>query len=140
MFEIFYIGLSLFWTHCQQYNLDIPDVVRLMCTAPAELCGLTAFKGRIAVGYDADFCVWDPTAEFTVSPDIIQFQNKANPYMGTKLRGLVHATIVRGHHVFQDTEPFGEPKGRLLRNNVVEGVDGTDDGVDDGEEDWEEDS
>lgn len=122
-------GLSLFWTNCRKYNLDIPDVVRLLCTAPAELCGLTATKGRIAVGYDADFCVWDPTAEFTVSPDIIQFQNKANPYMGTKLQGLVHATVVRGHHVFEDSERFGEPKGRLLRNNATTGdeVDGDDD-------------
>lgn len=85
-----------------------------MCTAPAELCGLSEFKGRIAVGYDADFCVWNPNAEFTVSPDIIQFQNKANPYMGTKLRGLVYATILRGNHVFQDTEKFDVPLGNLL--------------------------
>ena len=32
---------------------------------PARLCGL-ARKGRIAAGYDADFCVWDPNEEWTV--------------------------------------------------------------------------
>lgn len=112
------IGLSLFWTNCQKYGLEVKDVVRLMCTAPGELCGLLGQKGRIAVGYDADFCVWDPEAEFTVTTDIIQFQNKANPYMGKKLRGLVHSTFVRGHHVFQDTEGFDEPIGELLRKGV----------------------
>lgn len=72
---------------------------------------------------------------FTVSPDIIQFQNKANPYMGSKLQGLVYATIVRGHHVFQDCEHFGDPKGRLLRNNAAND-ELTDDAIeDDGEAD-----
>lgn len=64
-----------------------------------------------------DFCVWDPDAEFTITQDIVHFQNKANPYMGRKLKGLVHATIVRGLHVFQDGEKFQQPMGELIEKN-----------------------
>jgi len=115
-------GLSLFWTQCQKYGMDLSDVVRLMCTAPAELCGLSNRKGKIAVGYDADFCVWDPDAEFTITQNIVQFQNKANPYMGRKLKGLVHATIVRGLHVFQDGENFQQPMGELIKKMNSEDI------------------
>ncbi|XP_037028604.1 allantoinase [Bradysia coprophila] len=112
-------GLSLFWTQCKNYGMGLSDVVRLMCTAPAELCGINDFKGKIAEGYDADFCVWDPDDGFTVTQDIVQFQNKANPYMGRKLNGLVHATIVRGSHVFQDGENFRQPMGNLIERPVT---------------------
>lgn len=67
---------------------------------------------------DSDFCVWNPDAEFTITQAIVQFQNKANPYMGRKLKGLVHATIVRGLHVFQDGENFHQPMGELIEKYV----------------------
>lgn len=112
-------GLSLFWTHCQRYGLGVADVVRLMCQAPAALCGLDGErhrKGRLEVGWSADFCVWDPDATFTVRPEMIEFQNKANPYMDRELRGVVRATIVRGRVVFEEGEAFGVPCGKLLLN------------------------
>lgn len=65
-----------------------------------------------------DFCVWDPDAELTVTQDIVQFQNKANPYMGRKLNGVVHTTIVRGLQVFQDGENFQRPMGDLIERTL----------------------
>lgn len=38
--------------------------------------------------------------------------------MGKRLKGLVHATIVRGLHVFQDGEDFQQPMGELIAKNV----------------------
>lgn len=38
--------------------------------------------------------------------------------MGRRLKGLVHATIVRGVHVFQDGERFQQPMGELIKKNV----------------------
>lgn len=67
-----------------------------MCEEPAKMCKFDHRKGKLAKGFDADFCIWDPSAEFTVCEEMIHFRNKANPYMGQRLRGLVHATIVRG--------------------------------------------
>ncbi|XP_059622411.1 allantoinase isoform X2 [Phlebotomus argentipes] len=107
-------GLSLFWTHCESQGLTLVDLQRLLCQEPAKLLGIDGFKGRIAVGYDADFCVWDPEGTFTITSDIIHFQNKANPYMGKVVRGKVHATILRGLTAFQDGESFANPMGKLI--------------------------
>lgn len=111
-------GLPLFWTNCQRYGLQIPDLVRLLCTEPAKMCGLDSVKGRLEVGYDGDVCVWDPEDTFTVTRDIIEFQNKANPYMDRKLRGVVHASFIRGYPVYRLTEKFGAPTGNILLKKV----------------------
>lgn len=89
-------------------------MINLMCTQPAKLCGLDQYKGKIAVGYDADFCIWNPEDSFSVTDDIIHFQHKANPYMGRTLKGVVHATYVRGNNVYQRFEEFLEPRGKIL--------------------------
>lgn len=85
-----------------------------MCLGPAQLCGLSAFKGRIAEGFDADFCVWCPEEEFTAGPEQLFTATKATPYAGRRLRGVVHATVVRGLHVYQQFEGFGQPLGKVL--------------------------
>ncbi|KAH8387768.1 hypothetical protein KR093_009443 [Drosophila rubida] len=106
------LSLPAVWT---QQRLTLRDVHRLMCQRPAELCGLGQFKGRIAEGYDADFCVWRPEEEFTVSPEELQGANRAGTaYAGQRLRGVVHATVVRGLHVYQQFEAFGQPLGKVL--------------------------
>lgn len=80
------------------------DLVRLMCLEPAKLCGFNNKKGKLAKGYDADLCIWDPDTEFQVTSDIIHFKNKANPYMDKTLKGYVHATVVRGRFAFKRSE------------------------------------
>lgn len=109
-----FLGLSLFWTKCHEYGLDITDMHRLMCAEPAKLCGLQHVKGKIAKGFDADFCVWNPDAEFVVTTDIVQFQNKVNPYLGKQLKGQVYATFVRGNRVFCNGRT-DRPVGTLLK-------------------------
>lgn len=92
---------------------------RLMCREPAKLCGLAKQKGQIEEGFDADFCVWNPDAELIITPDIVQFQNKANPYMGRKLNGRVRATIVRGNIVYLENEALiNQPIGKLLKSQI----------------------
>lgn len=92
------------------------DMIRLMCEEPAKLCGYQHKKGKLAKGYDADLCIWDPNAEFTVASDIIHFKNKANPYMDKTLKGCVHATVVRGKFAFKRSEvkPF-QLVGQILK-------------------------
>lgn len=87
-----------------------------MCHEPAKLCGFENQKGRIAEGFDADFCVWDPDAQFTVTLDITQFKNKANPYLGKELKGVVQATIVGGTIVYwKDGDFETSPVGKLVK-------------------------
>uniref|UniRef100_A0A182SR23 Amidohydrolase-related domain-containing protein n=1 Tax=Anopheles maculatus TaxID=74869 RepID=A0A182SR23_9DIPT len=110
------LGLPLFWTHCQQYGLTLEDTVRLLCTEPARLSGLEQRKSRLEPGYDGDICVWDPEASFTVTEDMIEFQHKVTPYLNRTLRGVVHATILRGTIIYQrsDVPAFGPPLGNIL--------------------------
>ncbi|XP_075159253.1 allantoinase [Haematobia irritans] len=113
------LGLSVMWTNCQKHGLGMQHIYKTMCENPAILCGLENSKGKIIEGYDADFCIWDPDAEFEVHADMLYSTNKATPYMNQRLRGVVHATVVRGLHVYQDNEGFGQPLGKIvLRKNV----------------------
>lgn len=108
-------SLSAFWTKAKDHGLGIGDIYNLFCANPAKMCGIDSFKGKIEEGYDADFCIWDPEIEFRVTPDIIHSQNKPNPYMDLTLKGQVHATVVRGLHVYQIDEGFGQPLGKVIQ-------------------------
>ncbi|TMW39533.1 hypothetical protein DOY81_015387, partial [Sarcophaga bullata] len=113
------LGLPIIWTHCQKYGLGIEHIHKTMCTNPAKLCGLEKSKGIIKEGYDADFCVWSPEEEFQVDTNVLYSSNKSTPYANQRLRGVVHATVVRGLHVYQQFEGFGQPLGKIiLRKNV----------------------
>ncbi|KAI9590066.1 allantoinase isoform X2 [Glossina fuscipes] len=116
------LGLSIIWTHCQRYGLGMQHIYKSMCENPALLCGLERFKGKIAEGYDADFCIWNPDEEFQVSPDMLQSSIKSTPYTNQRLRGVVHATVVRGLHVYQQYESFGQPLGKILLRKTSQKV------------------
>lgn len=108
-------SLSAFWTKAQEQGLGIRDVYKLLCLNPAKMCGIDSFKGKIKEDYDADFCIWEPEVEFKVTADINHSQNKVTPYIDHKLKGLVHATVVRGLHVYQVDEGFGQPLGKVIQ-------------------------
>lgn len=98
--------------------MNLHHMVQLLSKAPAKLCGLSRSKGKIAPGYDADFCIFDPEEYFTVTPDIIEFKNKMNPYLGKRLKGRVHTTILRGYIVYQIDETFTNPLGQIILNKI----------------------
>ena len=53
------LGLPLVWTQARRRGFTLGDVAVWMAERPARLAGLSG-KGRIAAGYDADFCVFAP--------------------------------------------------------------------------------
>jgi allantoinase len=105
------LGLPVVWTHARERGHDLGDVVRWMAAGPAALVGLGCRKGAIAVGHDADLVAFDPGAGFTVDSGALHQRHPVTPYNGTRLRGVVHRTWLRGRAV----EPDGEPAGALLR-------------------------
>lgn len=80
-------GLPVFWTSAQKHDLTLHDVNRFMSLHPAKLCGLDQNKGKIQIGFDADFVIWDPDEEWTVTKEETLFKNKICPYYGMRLKG-----------------------------------------------------
>jgi allantoinase len=79
----------------------VVDVVRGMAEGPAELVGLRR-KGRIALGGDADFCLFAPDQAFVVDPARLHHRHPVTPYANRPLAGVVRATWLRGQEVTGD--------------------------------------
>ena len=103
------LGLPAVWTEARRRGFTLTDVARWMSTAPAAQVGLRA-KGRIELGYDADFCVLAPDDTFVVDAKTLQHKNPITPYDGRTLAGVVRRTWLRGAPVDIDAGP----RGRLL--------------------------
>ena len=111
------LGLPVVWTGARERGVPLAEVVRWMATAPARRVGL-AGKGEIAVGADADLCVFAPDEEWVVDAAALHHKNPVTPYAGRTLTGTVRATWLRGRPV----DLSGPPRGRLLRRGLTRGV------------------
>lgn len=112
-------GLPLLWTHAQDKGMSLTQLSELMSARPARLTGLTN-KGSIAIGQQADFCVFDPDGQFTVTPEIIHHRHKISPYVGKTLQGVVVATLLAGQTIYQQGEFVGSARGRALLKEAVQ--------------------
>jgi len=108
------LSLPVMWTEARSRGASVAQLARWLSEAPSRLAGLHR-KGAIAVGYHADFVVWDPEAEFRVEAGRLHQRHKLTPYAGRKLRGLVQATFLRGQKIY-DRGTFPDPAaGCVLR-------------------------
>jgi allantoinase len=105
------LALPLMHAEASKRGFTLTDIARWMAEGPATLAGCQERKGQLAAGYDADFVVFDPVAEFVVSTDRLFYRHPVSPYLGEKLRGLVKATYLRGTLVFNGEFP-GVPMGQ----------------------------
>ena len=69
-------------------------------------------KGRIAIGYDADFTIVDMNKERVITNDWIASKCGWTPYNNMKVKGWPIMTVIRDNIVMKDDiifEPLGEP-------------------------------
>ena len=109
------LALPVMWTEASSRGFTLADIVRWMAEGPARLAGCASRKGLLAKGFDADFVVFDPEAEFIATAKHLHYRHLFSPYLGEKLRGVVKATYLRGSCVFADGGFPVEPSGRELR-------------------------
>ncbi|MDQ6876237.1 MAG: allantoinase AllB, partial [Candidatus Dormibacteraeota bacterium] len=81
------LGLPVVWTLARQRGIPLGKVAGWMSTAPAALAGLGR-KGRIQVGFDADFCVFAPDGRSVVDVTRLHHKNAITPYAGRTLDGV----------------------------------------------------
>lgn len=108
------VALPVVWTDAAQRGFGLEDIARWMSAAPAALAGFSDRIGSLAPGREANFVVFDPEAEFVVTPEKLHCRHLISPYMGERLRGVVEATYLRGEPVYQAGEFISPPRGREL--------------------------
>ena len=109
------LSLSIVWTEAKRRKIAFEKIASLMTSGPATLAGLGHRKGKLAAGYDADIVAFDPKARFVVKTDDIQHRHKVTPYAGETLNGVVRATYVRGHKVWEDGRHLGNAIGEWIQ-------------------------
>jgi dihydroorotase len=74
-----------------------------------------ACKGRIALGYDADFTIVDLQARRTIRAEDQATRAGWTPFDGFEAKGWPVATIVRGRIVMRDGALIAPGLGRPIR-------------------------
>jgi allantoinase len=106
------LALPVMWTEARRRGFSLSDIARWMAAGPARLASCGSHKGKIAAGYDADFVVFDPHREFTVTAEDLHYRHRVSPYLGHRLVGRVRRTYLRGECVFEDGRFPRNPSGR----------------------------
>ena len=99
--------------HVAAGRLSLQRLVDLTSAGPARTYGI-AGKGRIAVGYDADFTVVDLKAKRRISNLWIASKCGWTPFDGMQVTGWPLATIIAGRVVMREDTLLGDPAGKPL--------------------------
>ena len=111
------LALPVMWTEASRRGFSLIDLARWMAEQPARLAGCSDCKGQIAEGYDADFGIFEPDEEFTVTADRLYHRHPISPYLGERLKGVVRATYLRGEIVFERGKFAEIARGQEVRSN-----------------------
>jgi dihydroorotase len=94
-------SLALMLDQVNRGRCSLSQVVHWMCDAPARVWDIVN-KGRIAVGYDADFVLVDMNKSATILDQQQETKSKWSPWHGETLTGWPVRTWVMGHEVFRE--------------------------------------
>jgi len=101
-------------THVAEGRLSLDRFIDLTSHGANRLFGL-ADKGRLAVGYDADFTVVDLKARRVIRHEDMGSRVGWTPFDGFEAKGWPMATIIRGRVVMRDGEIVAPHLGEPVR-------------------------
>ncbi|VVE52742.1 dihydroorotase [Pandoraea aquatica] len=100
--------------HVNAGRLSLQRLVDLTSAGPARIFGIEG-KGRIALGYDADFSIVDLSARRVIRNAWIASVCGWTPYDGKSVTGWPIHTVIRGQCVVRDEAIVGHPEGAPVR-------------------------
>lgn len=99
----------------QPGTLAWPVLARLLADNVARRFRIEG-KGRLAVGYDADFTLLDPSSEVVLRNEDLLYRHRQGPYDGRRSGVRIRRTVLRGQTVYDSkTTDFTPPQARFLR-------------------------
>lgn len=97
-------------------RISLERLVSVLAQNPAHIFGIDRRKGAVAVGQDADFTIWDPGVETTITASRQHGAADWSPYEGMRVAGRLSHTILRGQVLVEgDAFSGAEVYGELLR-------------------------
>ena len=98
------LGLALRWG--QESGVGLMRALGVLTHEPARVLGnalgtLQASAGQLVDGGVADVCIFDASAEWTVTPERLRSQGRHTPFAGHGLPGVVRYTLVGGQVAFE---------------------------------------
>jgi dihydroorotase len=111
--------LPLLLNHVAEGRTTLQRVIDLTSAGAQRIFGIVG-KGRIAVGYDADFTVVDLKKRWTITDAWLASRCGWSPFTGMELTGKPIGTIVRGNRVMWDGALANAAVGEPIRFEAIE--------------------
>ena len=89
-------------------RIQLKRFIDLIAREPARIFGLKG-KGRLAVGADADFIVFNPSETHILDEATMNYRVGWSPFHGLEVSGRVQATYLGGQCVYRDGTVLGNP-------------------------------
>ncbi len=106
--------VPLLLDHVAHGRTTLARFIELTSAGPQRVFGLVG-KGRIAIGYDADFTVVDLKKRWTVGREWLASRCDWSPFDGMELTGKAVGTIIRGQRVMWEDALANAAIGEAVR-------------------------
>jgi allantoinase len=99
----------------EQRQMPLSLVTSLAAANIAQRFSISARKGQIAPGVDADLAFVDLRHQAVLEASQLFYRHSHSPYIGKSLRGRIVRTMVRGQTVYREGKIVSGPIGQLLK-------------------------
>jgi len=98
-----------------QRKLPLTTIARVTAEYVAGRFGISANKGRIEVGADADLALIDLGTSAVLQAEDLLYRHQHSPYVGKTMHGRIVRTIERGTTVYREGKIISSPIGKLVK-------------------------